>query len=303
MRILCIDGGGIRGALPISFLAQLEEEKKEPASHYFDMIAGTSTGAIIAASIAVGIPMKTLLENYIVFGKKIFTAQAYWGIFRSVYNDRFLRRLLKKSFGNMLLKDVQMPLLLPAVDLTHGNPIVIKSCKVDEIEQYHELELWDAVLSSCAAPLYFPPNHLEGKYMTADGGLWANNPSLVGLTEAIHSFSEKVENINILSLGTGRQCIDFSNDKDGSWGIRSWLPMPLPVMKPVPKLLDLALDLSSEAVSHQCQLMLGERYLRINHDLGREVPFDEPVFLKNMVEHGYDAFHNNKEQVLPFLQT
>ncbi|CAM3726962.1 CBASS cGAMP-activated phospholipase [Mesobacillus zeae] len=301
MKILSVDGGGVRGILPIAFLTELEKEYEKPAGEMFDIITGTSTGAIIAAALAVGIPMGELLERYMIYGKKIFSPQAHLGILKSVYSDRYLRRLLKKAFGTATLRDVNKPLLLPAVDITHGKPFVNRSNFGSRKSGALDIELWDAVLSSCSAPVYFPPNNVNGQYMTIDGGLWANNPSLVGLTEAMHEFGHTLDNISILSLGTGRQKIDFSEGPASSWGIWQWVPVPLATMKPVPKLLDLALDLTSEAVSHHCRLMLGDRYLRVNQDLGEEIPFDEPVFMEKMGVLGQNAFFENKESVSAFL--
>ncbi|MEH7012230.1 CBASS cGAMP-activated phospholipase [Neobacillus niacini] len=301
MKLLCIDGGGIRGIFAIAILQALEEEVGHPVGKFFDVVAGTSTGAIIAASVSLNKNMKELFESYKHYGEKIFTRQAKVGLFKSVYSDRYLRHLLKKAFGEVEMKDIQKPLLIPAVDITHGKPFIHRSNYGHPESKDLSIKLWDAVLSSCSAPVYFPPNKIGDQYLSIDGGLWANNPSLVGLTESIHYFNKTMGEINILSLGTGLQTIDFKNDNEKYWGIRQWLPFHFPSLKVTPKLLDLALQLSSESVSYHCQLLLKEQYFRINEELGEEVPFDEVKYMDILSELGRSVFYNQKDEILSFI--
>jgi hypothetical protein len=191
--------------------------------------------------------------------------------------------------------------LIPAVDLTHGRPFVHRSNIPGDGEDI-PVKLWDAVLSSCSAPVYFPPNNVENKYLSIDGGLWANNPSLVCLSEGMHYFKESLESISILSLGTGLQRVDFSIPAEKRWGIGQWLPLRLPSFKVEPKLLDLALDISSESVSYHCSLLLGEHYFRINKELGKEMPFDETVFTDTLIDLGKDTFAEQKNKIAAFLK-
>jgi uncharacterized protein len=302
MKMLSIDGGGIRGVFAISILQAIEKETKRPIADLFDCLAGTSTGSIIAASIALNISMDEILESYKTYGEKIFVRQAKVGLFKSVYNDRYLRRLLKKAFGEKTMADIAKPLLIPAVDITHGKPYIHRSnfghSEVGDLS----IKVWDAVLSSCSAPVYFPPNNVENQYLSIDGGLWANNPSLVCITEAFHYFNTPLADINIVSVGTGQQRIDFSIDSERNWGVRQWLPFHFPSMKVTPKLLDLALNLSSESVSYHCQLLLRNHYLRINEELGEEVPFDEVKYMDKLIVLGKQVFNNKKEEILCFLE-
>ncbi|MDZ5473882.1 CBASS cGAMP-activated phospholipase [Bacillus sp. 31A1R] len=299
--MLCIDGGGIRGVFAIAILEALENECQQPISELFDVIAGTSTGSIIAASICVKKEMGEVLAGYKQYGEKIFTRQAKVGLFKSVYSDRYLRRFFQKAFGELTLSDIKQPLLIPAVDVTHGKPFVLRSNFGHPDSEDLSIKLWDAVLSSCSAPIYFPPNNINNKYLSIDGGLWANNPSLVCITEAIHFFKKEMKDIQILSLGTGQQNIDFSIETEAHWGIRQWMPFHFPSMKVTPKLLDLALHLSSESVSYHCQLLLGNQYLRINEELGKEVPFDDVRFIEELIELGRQVVKDNKEEVLNFI--
>jgi uncharacterized protein len=301
MKMLCIDGGGIRGVFAIAILHAIEENYQKPVADYFDVIAGTSTGSIIAASVSMKIPMEKVLQNYKKFGRKIFVRQAKVGLFKSVYSDRFLRRYLKKVFKDTMLSEVKTPILIPAVDVTHGKPYIHRSVYKAGEKDDLSIELWDAVLSSCSAPVYFPPNNVRNQFLSIDGGLWANNPSLVCITEALHHYKKTIDDIKILSIGTGKQTIDFTIQEDKYWGVKQWLPFEFPSLKVTPKLLDLALHLSSESISYQCEQILKENYLRVNKELGEEVPFDEVSSMDELVTLGTEVFKEQKDQIINFI--
>ncbi|MCH1625714.1 CBASS cGAMP-activated phospholipase [Fredinandcohnia quinoae] len=298
MKMLCIDGGGIRGIFAIEILHAIEREYGQPVSELFDVIAGTSTGAIIAASVSLQIKMSDVLERYKVFSEKIFKRQATVGLFKSVYSDKYLRRFIQKAFGDLLLSEIKKPLLIPAVDITHGKPFIHRSLD----ENSTPIKLWDAVLSSCSAPVYFPPNNINNNYLAIDGGLWANNPSLVCVTEALSHFKKEVHEIQILSIGTGQQNIDFMIEKEKEWGAEKWLPFRFPSLKMKPKLLDLAIDLFSESVTYHCQHLLGDHYVRINGKLGEHVPFDDIHSINKLSLLGKKIYDEQKEMIDRFIK-
>ncbi|MFC4322876.1 CBASS cGAMP-activated phospholipase [Litchfieldia salsa] len=301
MKMLCIDGGGIRGVFALSILKEIEDEFGCQITDLFDVVAGTSTGSIIASSIILKNKMSDVLNSYKENGEKIFVPKAKIGLFRSVYSDRFLRKYLKETFGDIKLSDIKKPLLIPAVNITNGRPYIHRSNYGHTKTGDLDVKLWDAVLSSCSAPVYFPPNNIENKYLSIDGGLWANNPSLVCITEATSHFKKNISDIQILSVGTGLQNIQFSMEKNKYWGVKKWLPFHLPSMKVTPKLIDLALNLSSESVSYHCQHLLNERYLRMNKELGTEIPFDDISAIEPLVELGRQVSKEMKEQFIQFI--
>lgn len=302
MKMLCLDGGGIRGVFAVSILLEIEKEYNQPVSELVDLVAGTSTGSIIASSISIKKPMEEVLTGYKVFGKKIFTRQAKVGLFKSIYSDRHLRRFIMQAFGNRRMADITSPLLIPAVDLTHGRPFVHRSNFGNKAAKDLSIHLWDAVLSSCSAPVYFPPNNIGNDYLSIDGGLWANNPSMVCITEGLEYFKMNLEDMEILSIGTGLQKIDFTIQKNKYWGVRQWLPFHFPSMKVTPKLLDLALQLSSESVSYQCQHLLGDNYIRLNKELGEEIPFDDITYMEELIQLGQTVYYEQKELIRNFLK-
>jgi patatin-like phospholipase/acyl hydrolase len=302
MKLLSIDGGGIRGIFAIAILQALEEEYQQPIGDLFDVIAGTSTGAIIAAAVSLNKNMSEIQKSYQNFGEKIFVRQSKIGLFKSVYSDRYLRFLLKEAFGELTLEEIRKPLLIPAVDITHCKPFIHYSNYGHPESDDLSIKLWDSVLSSCSAPVYFPPNNVEKKYLSIDGGLWANNPSLVCLTEATHFFNKSLEDIKILSLGTGLQKIDFTSASEKYWGVKHWLPFQFPSMKITPKLLDMALQLSSESISYHCQLLLKDNYLRINEELGEEVPFDDVKYMGELRQLGKNVYKKRRDEIIKFIE-
>jgi len=124
---------------------------------------------------------------------------------------------------------------------------------------------------------------------------------MVCITEALEYFKLGLNEINILSIGTGLQKIDFTISDNKYWGVKQWLPFRIPSMKVTPKLLDLALQLSSESVTYQCKQLLGGNYLRINKELGGEVPFDDITFMDQLIEAGRKAFIERKDEIADFI--
>ena len=131
---------------------------------------------------------------------------SFSGSFRSKYDSKFLADFLFSKLGDITLGEIEKPLILNATNASVGDIHVFKSFyqqqkrKGDYVRD-GEVPLYKAVLASCSAPIYFDPVDINGT-LICDGGIWANNPSLVGYTEAIRNF--RTEKIKILSLGTGQ---------------------------------------------------------------------------------------------------
>lgn len=302
MKILAIDGGGIRGILAVTVLKNIEKQYKCKIADLFDVFAGTSTGAIIAAAASVGKEMEDVYDIYLQHGEKIFERHATVGLFKSIYTNHHLRQYLQDAYGETLLCEVEKPLLLPAVDIHKGKPYVHRSHVRNPGEKKEEIKLWDAVLSSCSAPVYFPPNEMQNKLLAIDGGIWANNPTLVTITEALSFFHQKLEDIHVLSIGTGLQSIPFQEEEGREWGAQSWLPFQFPSFRMTPKLLDLALHISSEAISYHCRHLLHDQYLRLNAELEKEMPFDDVTFSHELALMGEKLYEEQKKDIEEFLK-
>src|SRR5690606_8612088 len=179
-RILAIDGGGVRGIFPAHVLAKLTTFLKAQPAETFDLIAGTSTGSIIAAAAATEFPLDQLVKLYEKHAVSIFSPRyaAFGGKLKSAYSSEPLKTLLNEVFGNKTMSATRTRLLLPATDVSNANVFVTKSPYRDDFVRDGDTLIADAVLGSCSAPSYFDPVRVK-EYLLADGGLWANNPSMV----------------------------------------------------------------------------------------------------------------------------
>lgn len=239
-RILTLDGGGLKGIITLGFLQQIEDRLKERHSagakfrlaHYFDLIAGTSTGAIIAAALAKGMTVAEVTAYYLTMGEKVFTRNWFRrGLIRARYDDRKLKSLLKDIFGAKTTlgdKSLQTGLLLMTKRIDTGSPWPLGN---NPRGRYYagasergrvgnaDYPLWQVVRASTAAPAFFDPENLtinegasrrkavSGSFI--DGGVSPfNNPALQAFMYAsLDGFRINwpigADNLLIVSVGTG----------------------------------------------------------------------------------------------------
>ena len=260
-HVLALDGGGARGIYSAQILACIEQLTGVPVREHFDLIAGTSTGSIIAGAAAVGIPMDRVVELFEDESPRIF--QKRWlGSFhiRSKYSRRFLEEVVRSCVSGLTLGEVSTPLMILGSDISTGGVHVFKSRYLKDLGEPYvrdaNVVLSDAILASCAAPTFFDPVPV-GDFLLADGGLWANNPSIMALTESVSKFRRSVEQVRILSIGTGHSVNLYSQNR--LWGlITGWGRE---------KLVSYVLRLQSDASANMAKLMLADRYLRIDPEI------------------------------------
>jgi hypothetical protein len=236
-RILSLDGGGIRGAFAAAFLARMEEELGHPITDYFDLITGTSTGGLIALALGLGEPAECIKRFYLERGPQIFvrrppTSMPMWqraclsiakrkfprlekdGLHRSKYDAAALADALKSIYGNRTMEDaIRCRLVIPAVDLIYGRTVTFKTPHQPDFIRDRRLSAVDVALATAAAPTFFPHAVIGSGSAFSDGGLWANNPAIVGYVEAMrirevcrrpdHDPVFDPEDIHMLSIGTG----------------------------------------------------------------------------------------------------
>ncbi len=275
-KILAVDGGGIRGIYPAKYLAELEKEVEEPLCRYFDLIAGTSTGGIIAIALGLEIPAARILELYKSKGAEIFSQLFCLGmLLRPKYRNDALLAALKEILGEKLLGDSKVPLCIPAVDLSTGQPKVYKTGHDPRLTEDWQLPAWKVAAATAAAPLYFPAFSVHEHDAKVDGGLWANNPALVGVVEAL-SLGYKLEEIMVLSLGTGKVPFYMAPEVAKRAGLFQWfrsviLRLRLRGACQGQSLGDLLLVVQSEAINNQVGVLHRwaglKEYYRINSDL------------------------------------
>ena len=213
-RILCIDGGGILGTFPAAFLAELEQHLEKPIGSYFDLIAGTSTGGILAIGLALGHTATDLLEMYEKRGPEIFgqnhgavvnfATQRYRScrrFFRNKHDTDVLREVLQKFFGNQKIGNAKTRLLVPAWNSSAQCVYIYKTAHHPRLKTDYKSFAYDAALATSAAPTYFASHVTRNGVGLLDGGLWANNPIALATVEAIAVLGWSQESLRILSLG------------------------------------------------------------------------------------------------------
>ena len=274
-HILSLDGGGARGIYAAQILASIEKTSGSAVRDQFDLIAGTSTGSIIAGAAAAGIPLETMVNLFEGHSARIFKKRFFnRGIFRSKYPSDPLREMVQRHLPAVTMGGISTPLLITSSDISTGGVHVFKSRYLEELgEPYvrdRDVPLQDAILASCAAPTYFDPVQV-GRYLLADGGLWANNPSVLAVTEAISKFRRSIEQVHILSIGTGRAVNLYRRRR--FWGIATgWGGT---------KLVSYFLDLQSQSSTNMARLILGDRYVRLDPDI-EDWDLDDTEHLDNL---------------------
>lgn len=218
-RILSIDGGGIKGTCPAAFLAAMEEKLPNPIGSYFDLIAGTSTGGILAIGLGLGLSAKELHGLYIERGPEIFGESenrkkvAAWmlRLFRSArsfvsakHDEAALRRILEQTLQGKRIGDAKTRLLIPAWDADLRSCYIYKTAHHERLTTDYKRLASDAAMATAAAPTYFRRHKTSDSIGLSDGGVWGNNPTGTAAIEAITLLDWPRDSLRILSLG----CMD-----------------------------------------------------------------------------------------------
>lgn len=294
-RILSIDGGGVRGIYPAHILALMSQRLGVVPADVFDIIVGTSTGAIIGAAAALRMPLDRVTGLYETRAREIFSKRflSFRGILRSKYRSDGLRNVLTDVFGQKTMGDVPGRLILPATDLSNGTVFVIKSPYLDSFVRDRTILVVDAVMASCAAPSYFDPVQV-GPYLLADGGLWGNNPSFLAYTEAVGKLGVRADDVRILSLGTGtgHQFYDVGR-KRLFWGLATGWGRT--------RLVDTFLNLQSRVSTNVSGLLLQNKYMRVTFEESGPLPLDDVSQVPRLKAKADEAFTYESHKIKAFL--
>lgn len=224
MRILCLDGGGILGGFTAGVLsglmdrARADEEREAKAEgraarevrliDHVDLIAGTSTGGILAIALAMGKSPAEVCEFYRTFGPTIFPGdplglRALLWLLRYKYDPRPLREAIGSVVGSRPMREAGCGLVIPAIDAVSGNVRLFKTDHhTDSAWESADVPAVDVALATSAAPTYFPAHTILDRGTFVDGGLWANCPTMVGLTEAVAYLGYDLDEVRLLSVST-----------------------------------------------------------------------------------------------------
>ncbi|MBD3362727.1 patatin [Candidatus Dojkabacteria bacterium] len=289
-KILSIDGGGIKGIFPVTILNKIKENFDTVFFKDFDLIAGTSTGAIIAAALAVDYSVEDIANLYETKGKQVFEKNdlSLKSIYKSRYKTSSLKSLLREKLGDMKMSDVKCKIMIPATDITNGKGFVFT-------QKNNAISLVDAVLASTAAPLYFNPIKIH-ESLFVDGGVWANNPSLIALMEVVGKLNIPVENIKLVSLGTGDSqktgFFDIKDEEDANWGLIKWNE----------KIIDLLLSVPTRSIHKIVEGILDdEHYLRLDFKSEKEILLDDLSKVSTLKEYAVNEFESKRDLITRML--
>jgi patatin-like phospholipase/acyl hydrolase len=253
MKVLSIDGGGIRGLIPALVLAEIERRTSRRIADLVDMIAGTSTGGILACALGKPdpLPASEIASLYVEEGPKIFDRSllkqitSLGGYLDERYSDKGLVRALERYLGTTSMRDATLPLLLTTYDTEAREIHLLRS------EGEHSgASMVDAAHATSAAPTYFEPVRLEGATLI-DGGVFATNPALVAYAEVRGQLDL------LLSLGTGEHTRPLPYEKVKDWGQLEWA-------RPV---IDVVFDGGQDAVDLQLRALSPDGYVRLQTQL------------------------------------
>lgn len=256
-KILSIDGGGIRGIIPAIILAEIERRTQKRISDMFDLVAGTSTGGLIATMLVSQRhpSAQNVVDLYEKRGHEIFSRDLCEIIFSfaSLSDHKFssngISKVLSDVLGDETIDGVKKDLLITAYDINNREPYFFKSWRPD----FNGIPLVTICKATSAAPTYFEPvdTSIQGKDRTfIDGGVFVNNPAVSAYVEAMRIYGPDVY---VLSLGTGVLVESIKYEDAKSWGKIEWIS----------PLLDCMFGASSDVVDYQMNMLLGEDFTRL----------------------------------------
>ncbi len=258
-RILSLDGGGLKGLFTAKFLADLETDLEIRVADYFDLITGTSTGAIIAIGLGLGLPASDILKFYRDKGAAIFDAPGF-GIIKAKYDSGPLRRALIEVLGDRTLADSKNRLVIPAYNVQRREVKLFKTRHSARFMRDWKMKAFEVAMASAAAPTYLPSFVDDSHIEYVDGGVWANNPALVGIIEAMTVLRIDRSRISLLSIGTTREVVRMDAIKQNG-GMTTWAS----------RASDIFIGADCAATESMCEHLLRDnpdedstRYIRVN---------------------------------------
>jgi len=286
-RVLALDGGGLRGTFTAAVLAKWDDMIKSGGGNdivkHFDLVAGTSTGAILAIGLGLGLSPKEMLDFYRKEGLKIFPKNRklrHW--LKSKHDAYTLRATLQSAFGvKILSQDSCCRLVIPTVRAILGEAETIVTAHTPERTAFKSFTAVDAALASAAAPTYFDEANVTSEIAIEkflDGGIWANNPVLPAISEAVRYLKIPIDRIDVLSVGTMGSESDF-RDSLGK-GLAGWAPDSADLFFAAQE---------SGAGLLADSLLSSARYLRVNQHTPSEIKLDDVKAIEDMAYRGMNV--------------
>jgi hypothetical protein len=269
LQLLSLTGGGYRGLFTASALAALEAHARRPIGRCFELIAGTSIGGLLALAVAFERPMQSVVDLFTHTGPSIFPPAPQATFSRALklfahdaWRPRFDTEQLRAVVLHLFDKEAKLgdaihPVLIPAVNLTQGQPQVFKTPHHASFVRDKHLSVVEIAMATSAAPTFFAPARL-GDNLYVDGGLYANTPDLVALHEATHFLQTPIEQIYMLSIGTTTTSYSVVDSPDNRYGIAFW------AAGPDPRLANVLISAQQQLAVQIARHALGSRHYRID---------------------------------------
>jgi patatin-like phospholipase/acyl hydrolase len=282
-RILALDGGGLRGIFTAAVLCEAARVFGPAFIDSVDLLVGTSTGGIIALGLAAGKTPAEMLNFYKDAGPTIFGHPRRIGRLWSPKYDRApLDNVLRQEFGETTrMNELTKPVCITAYELVRGTTRVWKDDHHQDLSFGGDQLVWKVAAATSAAPTYFAPVQLHDVDSHVDGGVWSNNPNLIGITEAVRYFDRSLQEIRLLSVGTTSHPFRVSNHAQAQrMGLVGWAL----------KAVHLLQESSSLAGNYQARLLLGDQnYLRLNSEQAEKIKLDDAKQCAPLQEWGHDV--------------
>ena len=282
-KVLSFDGGGVRAIMGIYFLKRLEHETSKSIFDSFDLFIGTSAGATNALMLGIHGSVINDIEKFwtkenleIIMNQSLIDKTSILQT-RPKYKSDGKKEILSKFFGEKKIGQALKPVIVTAYDLEKRSPVLISSYKDQEVS------VVDAANASSAAPIYFPTADMDDGRWLIDGGIAANNPSLLGYVEAKKLFG--TDRIKVLGIGAGLNKRKIDGKRSRSWGALGWLRHDI-----------LGIMLESSLQNEILKDLIGENYLRVNsaiHKVNRrmdDISDQNLTRIKDLADEWWETF-------------
>jgi patatin-like phospholipase/acyl hydrolase len=301
-RILCLDGGGIRGAFTAAVLARWEEMSNLHAADHFDLIAGTSTGGILAIGLGLGLSAGEMVRFYREQGPAIFPLTGVFdrllrglaNVVRAKFDARDLEKQLSLAYDRdgrvATLADSKQRLLITSYDLIGNALRLYRTNHHPSVKGHDHLRAGVVARATSAAPTYFKPAPVDDPIApeeAVDGGVWANCPAMAALGEAVGVLKIPLNRIDMLSVGTAGMPT-FVGDP-AAQGLVGWGP----------KAPDLFMNSQMDATLCYVEQLIGKRFLRVDDDHARVQTMDRAEDLGYLFGRGAKIGEKYAGDVLP----
>lgn len=221
-QILAFDGGGLKGLFAAAVLAEVEAQLQVSIVDHFDLIAGTSTGGLIALALGAGLTPAQIVDFYVTEGPAIFgRPRGISRIWHAKHKPDGLRAALTQVFGDRRLGSSAKRLVIPAYSLDLNDVHIFKTRHHKRLTRDHTELMVDVAMATTAAPTFLPAFTLRNQRLV-DGGVWANNPTLVAVAEARSMLGIPLEDMFVLSMGTTDEVGDLPSRLDDG-GYAQWV--------------------------------------------------------------------------------